>query len=60
MAPRDPPHASEADLARLLFEHGQEPRARAVARAIVRGRPYSSVEALACLTTPSPTAGTPL
>lgn len=39
--------ASEADLARMLFEHGQEPRARAVARAIVRGRPYSSVEALA-------------
>jgi 16S rRNA (cytosine1402-N4)-methyltransferase len=39
--------ASEEDLARVLFEHGQEPRARAVARAIVRGRPYASVDALA-------------
>jgi 16S rRNA (cytosine1402-N4)-methyltransferase len=39
--------ASEEDLARVLFEHGQEPRARAVARAIVRGRPFASVDALA-------------
>lgn len=40
-------HASEQDLARVLFEYGDEVRARAVARAIVRGRPFHSVEALA-------------
>jgi len=39
--------AAEADLARILFEHGGEPKARAVARAIVRGRPFTTVEHLA-------------
>jgi 16S rRNA (cytosine1402-N4)-methyltransferase len=40
-------HASEADLARILFELGQETRARAVARAIVQARPHTTVEGLA-------------
>lgn len=39
-------HASEKDLARILFEYGEEPRARAVARAIVRARPITTVGAL--------------
>ncbi|MFM8979839.1 MAG: 16S rRNA (cytosine(1402)-N(4))-methyltransferase, partial [Planctomycetia bacterium] len=33
-------HASEQDLAAVLEEHAREVRARAVARAIVRGRPF--------------------
>jgi 16S rRNA (cytosine1402-N4)-methyltransferase len=32
-------HASEEDLVRWLAEYGEEPRARAVARALVRARP---------------------
>lgn len=40
-------HAREEDLARVLFEYGGEVRARAVARALVRGRPFRSVEQLA-------------
>ena len=32
-------HLSEAELARILREHGDEPRARQIARAIVRRRP---------------------
>lgn len=38
--------ASERDLARWLREYGEEPRAAAVARAIVRARPIRSVEHL--------------
>jgi 16S rRNA (cytosine1402-N4)-methyltransferase len=37
----------ERDLARILHEHGEEPRARAIARAIVRTRPLDSTDALA-------------
>ncbi|MDJ0975831.1 MAG: 16S rRNA (cytosine(1402)-N(4))-methyltransferase RsmH [Planctomycetota bacterium] len=39
-------HADEKELARILFEYGEEPRARAVARAIVRARPLTTVGAL--------------
>jgi 16S rRNA (cytosine1402-N4)-methyltransferase len=39
----------ERDLARILREHGEEPRARAIARAIVRARPLDSTSALADL-----------
>ncbi len=39
--------ASEAELARILFEDGGEPKARAVARALVRERPFRTVEHLA-------------
>jgi 16S rRNA (cytosine1402-N4)-methyltransferase len=38
---------AEEDLARILDEYGEEPRARAVARAIVRGRPFTTTGALA-------------
>src|SRR5262245_13248655 len=34
--------AEEAELARILREYGEEPRARAIARAIVRARPLRS------------------
>jgi 16S rRNA (cytosine1402-N4)-methyltransferase len=37
----------EEDLARVLRELGEEPRARAVARAIVRARPFTTTGALA-------------
>jgi len=37
----------EADLARVLRDYGEEPRARAVARAIVRRRPLATTAALA-------------
>ena len=36
-------HASERDLQEILWEYGEEPRARAVARAIVRARPIQTV-----------------
>ena len=38
---------SERDLAQLIFQYGQEPRSRAVARAVVRSRPISSTGSLA-------------
>jgi len=41
----------EADLARVIFEHGEERRSRAVARAIVRARPLASTAALARVVT---------
>jgi 16S rRNA (cytosine1402-N4)-methyltransferase len=37
----------ERDLARILREYGEEPRARAIARAIVRARPLDSTNRLA-------------
>jgi 16S rRNA (cytosine1402-N4)-methyltransferase len=37
----------ERELARILRDYGEEPRARAIARAIVRARPLESTEALA-------------
>jgi 16S rRNA (cytosine1402-N4)-methyltransferase len=37
----------EGDLARVIREYGEEPRARAVARAIVRARPLATTTALA-------------
>ncbi|HLY37052.1 MAG TPA: 16S rRNA (cytosine(1402)-N(4))-methyltransferase RsmH [Candidatus Binatia bacterium] len=37
----------ERDLARLIAEYGEEPRARAVARAIVRARPVATTAELA-------------
>jgi len=40
-------HASERDLQKILWEYGEEPRARAVARAIVRARPIQTVGQLA-------------
>jgi 16S rRNA (cytosine1402-N4)-methyltransferase len=39
-------HADERTLADLLWEHGEEPRARAVARSIVRSRPFRSMDEL--------------
>ena len=38
---------SEKDLVQLIFQYGQEPRSRAVARHIVRSRPISSTGRLA-------------
>lgn len=40
-------HVSERELADLIFELGEEPRARAVARAIVQARPIMTVGQLA-------------
>jgi 16S rRNA (cytosine1402-N4)-methyltransferase len=40
-------HASERDLQEILWEYGDEPRARAVARALVRARPIHTVAQLA-------------
>lgn len=37
----------EADLARLLFEYGEEPRARQIARALVQNRPVETTGQLA-------------
>jgi 16S rRNA (cytosine1402-N4)-methyltransferase len=39
--------ADEVELARILREYGEEPRARAIARAIVRARPLGDTAALA-------------
>ncbi len=39
-------HASERDLAQILHDYGEEPRARAVARAIVRARPIRTIAQL--------------
>jgi 16S rRNA (cytosine1402-N4)-methyltransferase len=39
--------ADERDLARILREYGEEPRARAIARAVVRARPLTSTLELA-------------
>jgi 16S rRNA (cytosine1402-N4)-methyltransferase len=39
----------EAELSRLLFQFGEEPRARAIARAIVRHRPINTTSELAQL-----------
>src|SRR5262245_24507834 len=41
--------ADEQELARILREHGEEPRARAIARAIVRARPLTTTTRLADL-----------
>jgi 16S rRNA (cytosine1402-N4)-methyltransferase len=41
------------DLARVLAEFGEEPRARAVARAIVRARPLATTAALARVVAPA-------
>ncbi len=40
---------AEEDLARILFEYGEERRARAVARAIVRARPLAATRQLAAV-----------
>ena len=40
---------AEEDLARTIFEFGEERRARAIARAIVRARPLASTRALAAV-----------
>ncbi len=37
----------EADLAKILFEYGEEPRARQIARAILRNRPLTTTRQLA-------------
>lgn len=42
-------HVEERELARVLFELGGEPRARAVARALVRARPFSTVGQIAAV-----------
>ena len=42
-------HADEADIARVLKEYGEEPRARAVARAIVAARPLTRTAELAAV-----------
>jgi len=39
--------ADEQDLSRILREYGEEPRARAIARAIIRARPLTTTTALA-------------
>ena len=41
--------ADERDLVRILKEYGEEPRSRAIARAIVRARPIATTTALADL-----------
>ena len=41
--------ADEADIARVLREFGEEPRARAIARAIVRARPVERTAELAAI-----------
>jgi len=38
---------SERNLARIIHDYGEEPKARAVARAIVAGRPFSTTRELA-------------
>jgi 16S rRNA (cytosine1402-N4)-methyltransferase len=40
---------AEEDLARILFEYGEERRARAIARAVVRARPLGSTRQLAAV-----------
>jgi 16S rRNA (cytosine1402-N4)-methyltransferase len=42
-------HADEADIARVLKEYGEEPRARSVARAIVAARPLTRTAELAAV-----------
>ncbi len=42
-------HAAEAEIARVLKEYGEEPRARAVARAIVAARPLTRTAELAAV-----------
>ncbi|MCF2515662.1 16S rRNA (cytosine(1402)-N(4))-methyltransferase RsmH [Sphingomonas sp. G124] len=42
-------HADEAEIARVLKEYGEEPRARAVARAIVAARPLTRTAELAAV-----------
>jgi len=42
-------HADEAEIARVLREYGEEPRARAIARAIVAARPVERTAALAAI-----------
>ena len=42
-------HAEEAEIARVLKEYGEEPRARAVARAIVAARPLTRTAELAAV-----------
>jgi 16S rRNA (cytosine1402-N4)-methyltransferase len=41
--------ADEADIARILKDYGEEPRARSIARAIVGGRPISRTGELAAI-----------
>jgi len=41
--------ADERELARILRDYGEEPRARAIARAVVRARPIATTTALADL-----------
>ncbi|MEC9280304.1 MAG: 16S rRNA (cytosine(1402)-N(4))-methyltransferase RsmH, partial [Chloroflexota bacterium] len=52
---------SEEDLANVIFEYGEEPRSRRIARAIVRNRPVNSTGQLAFLVAsamgPSPRQG---
>ena len=50
---------SEADLAQLLHEYGEEPRARRVARSIVRARPLATTAALAAAVTRALGGGRP-
>ena len=40
---------SEEELARIIYRYGEEPRSRAIARGIVRGRPIGSASQLADL-----------
>ena len=40
---------SEKELAQLIFQYGEEPRSRAIARSLVRGRPIGSATELAKL-----------
>ena len=42
-------HAEEGEIARVLKEYGEEPRARAVARAIVAARPLTRTAELAAV-----------
>ena len=50
---------SEGDLAQLLHEYGEEPRARRVARSIVRARPLATTAALAAAVTRALGGGRP-
>ena len=49
--------ADEAEIARVLKDYGEEPRARAIARAIVAARPIERTAELAAIVRPQPVSG---
>ena len=49
--------ADEAEIVRILKDYGEEPRARAIARAIVAARPLERTSELAAIVRPPPASG---